>query len=216
MNHRLNRILRPLVHRVTDSRRVRQIHNEVLHRFPSLDVKQLKGKIVVDLGANRGDFSIWAAAKGAYVVAMEPDKVAFSYLVNRTSGYPNIFALNSAAVNETAILRLFFHVDRSKDPIGHTISSSIDINKENVSPNHFSEILGINLGAILGELDVFLLKVDVEGAEVQLWDDIKSRFSSIHYLLMETHQVQTKLDYSDFSTFIAKNELQDRWKLDWV
>ena len=216
MNHRLNRILRPLVHHVTDSRRVRQIHNEVVHRFPKFDEAQLKGKIVVDLGANRGDFSIWAASKGAFVIAMEPDKLAFSYLVNRTSGYPNVFVLNAGAVEKTAILRLYYHVSRSKDPIGHTISSSIDINKGNVSPNHFSEILGINLGAILGELDVFLLKVDVEGAELQLWEEIKTRFSSINYLLMETHSAQTKGNYSDFSTFITENQLQDRWKLDWV
>jgi hypothetical protein len=124
--------------------------------------------------------------------------------------------LNAGAVEKTAILRLYYHVSRSKDPIGHTISSSIDINKGNVSPNHFSEILGINLGAILGELDVFLLKVDVEGAELQLWEEIKTRFSSVNYLLMETHSAQTKGNYSDFSTFITENQLQDRWKLDWV
>ena len=216
MNHRLNRFLRPLVHRFTDSQRVRQIHNEVVQRFPSFDEAELKGKIVVDLGANRGDFSVWAASKGAFVVAMEPDKLAFKYLVNRTSGYPNVFVLNAGAVDTTEILRLYFHVNRSQDPIGHTISSSIDVNKGNVSPNHFSEILGINFGAMLGELEVFLLKVDVEGAEVQLWKDIKSRFTHIRYLLMETHQAQTNSDYSDFSTFIMKNQLQDRWKLDWV
>ncbi len=208
--------MRPLVHRATDSRRVSQIEKEVAKRFPGLERGQLQGKIVVDLGANRGDFSIWAASNGAFVIAMEPDKVAFNYLVNRTLRYPNIFVLNAGAVGKTAILRLYFHINRSKDPVGHTISSSIDINKANVSPNHFSEILGLNLGAILGELDIFLLKVDVEGAEVQLWDEIKSRFSNIHYLLMETHETQTSSDYSDFSKFIRKHKLQDRWKLDWV
>jgi hypothetical protein len=72
------------------------------------------------------------------------------------------------------------------------------------------------LDEFLGNLEVFLLKVDVEGAEVLLWEGIKIHSTNIKYLLMETHEHQIDSDYSDFSTFITKNDLQTRWKLDWV
>ena len=216
MNHQLFRLLRPFVHRFTDSRRIRKMDVEVLKRFPGFDAKKLQGKIVVDLGANRGDFTVWAANHGALVIAMEPDKTAFHYLAKRTASYANVFLLNAGAVAETSILKLYFHANRSKDPLGHTISSSIDANKKNVSVTNFEEILGINLGGMLGNLEIFLMKIDIEGAEVLLWDGIKSRHDNIQYLLMETHENQTSGDYSDFSSFIAANHLQEKWKLDWL
>ena len=216
MNHQLLRILRPFVHRFTDARRIRDIDNEVTSRFPQFDKSLLRGKVVVDLGANRGDFSVWAADQGASVISLEPDKTAFHYLVKRTSMYANVYLLNAGAVDKTSFLKLYFHANRSKDPLGHTISSSIDVNKKNVSASSFEEILGINLEGILGELDVFLMKIDIEGAEVLLWEGIKARSNRIEYLLMETHENQTSGDYSDFSAFIVKNQLQDKWKLDWI
>ena len=216
MNHQLLRVLRPFVHRFTDSRRTREMDLEVLKRFPGFDAKKLQGKIVIDLGANRGDFTVWAANHGALVIAMEPDKAAFHYLVKRTASYTNVFLLNAGAVAETSILKLYFHENRSKDPLGHTISSSIDANKKNVSVTNFEEILGINLDGMLGNLEIFLMKIDIEGAEVLLWDGIKSRYKQIQYLLMETHENQTSGDYSDFSSFIATNQLQEKWKLDWL
>ena len=208
--------MRPFVHQITDARRIRGIDHEVQLRFPNLDRSHLRGKIVVDLGANRGDFSIWAANLGAFVIAMEPDKTAFHYLARRTAKFPNIFLLNAGAVDKSSILKLYFHANRSKDPLGHTISSSIDVNKKNISTTNFEEILGLNLEAILGDLEVFIMKIDIEGAEVLLWESIKARSKRIAYLLMETHENQTSADYSDFSSFISANDLQEKWKLDWV
>ena len=216
MNHQLLRLLRPLVHHFTDARRIRQMESEVLERFPSFDTRNLEGKVVVDLGANRGDFSVWAANYGALVIAMEPDKTAFHYLAKRTAKFPNVFLLNAGAVAETSIINLYFHANRSKDPLGHTISSSIDANKKNISTNHFERILGIDLDGMLGNLEVFLMKIDIEGAEVLLWDGIKERSSRIKYLLMETHENQTRGDYSDFSSFIERKDLKNQWKLDWL
>ena len=216
MKHQLLRALRPFVHKITDARRIRGIDHEVQLRFPNLDRSQLRGKVVVDLGANRGDFSVWAASLGALVISMEPDKTAFHYLARRTAKFPNIFLLNAGAVDKSSILKLYFHANRSKDPLGHTISSSIDVNKKNISTSNFEEILGLNLEGILGELEVFLMKIDIEGAEVLLWQGIKARSNRIEYLLMETHEEQISADYSDFSSFIAANNLQGKWKLDWV
>lgn len=204
------------MHKFTDARRVRKIESEVLSRFPNFDLDELKGNLVIDLGANRGDFSMWAANYGAKVIAMEPDKTAFQYLVKRASKKSNVFALNAGAISKTSFVKLFFHANRSKDPLGHTISSSINPDKKNVSKTNFEEILGINLDEFLGNLEIFLLKVDIEGAEVFLWDGIKAHSTSIKYLLMETHENQIESDYSHFSKFIAKNDLQTRWKLDWV
>lgn len=216
MNHQLLRVLRPFVHRVTDARRTRNIEREVLSRFSNLKASELKGKLVIDLGANRGDFSVWAASCGAHVIAMEPDKTAFRYLMKRTSRLSNIFALNAGALNRTSFVKLYFHENRAKDPLGHTISSSIDAQKKNVSKINFEEILVINIEEILANFKVFLLKVDIEGAEILLWEGIKKYSRNIEHLLMETHENQIESDYSDFVQFIEKNELQKRWKLDWV
>lgn len=109
---------------------------QVEERF-DLSKIQLKGKLVIDLGANRGDFTKWAHNLGAKVIAVEPDPVAFHYLAKRVAKYKDVYLLNCAAYSETRLLNLYHHKNRANDPVGHTISSSLVAEKDNIDTSNF-------------------------------------------------------------------------------
>ena len=216
MFHQARRILRPIAHFHTDNERIKKISFEVNQRFPDLVNEFSANQVVIDLGANRGDFSVWAANHGCKVLAIEPDKTAFNYLIRRIKKFRNIYALNVGVYNQNAFIPLYHHSSRSKDPLGHSISSSINPSKKNVSVNYSEEIFVFKLESILDNLNVFILKIDIEGGEIQLLDTIMKHASKIEYLLMETHEHQLEYNYSMMQDFIEKNNLSHKWKLDWI
>ncbi len=62
------RILRPLYRPIRNKKNYQFINKEVKKRFDGLDLA-FENSIVIDLGANRGDFSNWAIRQGAFVIA---------------------------------------------------------------------------------------------------------------------------------------------------
>jgi FkbM family methyltransferase len=209
------RALRPFVRRYTDVKRLKKINYEVQIRF-GMGKFDLDGKVVIDLGANRGDFTMWAAGLGARVISLEPDPLAFHYLAKRVLNESRVYILNCAANNQTNFSNLYHHRNRGKDPLGHSISSSLNSNKANVSNTEYSQVLAIDLTAILSVDSIKLIKIDIEGGEINIWPTIKSHFSNIEFMLMEIHEA-AGLDFKiEVETFIKTNSLQDKWKIDWV
>ena len=102
-------------------------------RFDNLNAIQLKNSLILDLGANRGDFSKWALDQGASVIAFEPDKDAYLQLIKRLNKFENFFPLNSAVSNKTALSKFYFHKNKKIDPIGFSISSSLLEEKANIN-----------------------------------------------------------------------------------
>ncbi len=66
------------------------------------------GDIVIDIGANLGDYSKVFAESGAIVHAIEPVPETFGYLVSniRGSGTENVFFYNVAASSESGMLKM--------------------------------------------------------------------------------------------------------------
>ena len=209
------RTFRPFVHFLTDSRRVREIANEVHLRFPRLE-NDFEQSLIIDLGANRGDFSIWAASQNAIVIAVEPDPIAFAYLAKRTRDISTIHLLNCAVSNESKLGSLYHHINRSMDPLGHTISSSIDITKKNVDSNNFSQILILDINNLLNFPNIKLLKIDIEGGEKYIWKSIALNYTNIEYLLIEVHDSIGKAIKLEIQTFIESRGLSEKWKFDWI
>ena len=73
--NRFARILRSVYRPIRNRKNLKFINSEVLKRFGNLNLIHLKNSLVLDLGANRGDFSKWALDQGATVIAFEPDKI---------------------------------------------------------------------------------------------------------------------------------------------
>ena len=214
--NRLARIFRPVYRPIRNRRNLEFINSEVLKRFNNLNWIQLKNSLILDLGANRGDFSKWALDQGATVIAFEPDKDAYLQLIKRLNKFENFFPLNSAVSNKTALSKFYFHKNKKIDPIGFSISSSLLEEKANIDNSFFNSVLCIDLEVLIKELPIKLIKIDIEGAEALIWPAIKQNYQNIEYLLLEIHKTINKDLTSEIELFIKQNSLQNKWRTDWL
>ena len=214
--NRLARILRSVYRPIRNKKNLNFIDTEIFKRFSNLNVIELTNSLILDLGANRGDFSKWALDQGATVIAFEPDKDAYLQLIKRLNKFENFFPLNSAVSNKTGLSKFYFHKDKKIDPIGFSISSSLIEEKANIDNSFFNPVLCIDLEVIVKELPIKLLKIDIEGAESLIWPSVKQNYQNIEYLLLEIHRTINKDLTSEIELFIKQNGLQNKWRTDWL
>ena len=214
--NRLARILRSVYRPIRNKKNLKFIDTEIFKRFSNLNVIELKNSLILDLGANRGDFSKWALGQGATVIAFEPDKDAYLQLVKRLNKFENLFPLNLAVSNKTGLSKFYYHKDKKIDPIGFSISSSLVEEKANIDNSFFNPVLCIDLEVIVKELPIKLLKIDIEGAESLIWPAVKQNYQNIDYLLLEIHNTINKDLSSEIELFIEQNGLQNKWRTDWL
>jgi len=214
--NRFARILRSVYRPIRNRKNLKFINLEVLKRFDNLNLIQLNNSLILDLGANRGDFSKWALNQGATVIAFEPDKDAYLQLIKRLNKFENFFPLNSAISNKTGLGKFYFHKNKKVDPIGFSISSSLLEDKPNIDNSFFNSVLCIDLEVLIKELPIKLMKIDIEGAEALIWPTIKENYQNIEYLLLEIHKTINKDLTSEIELFIEQNGLQNKWRTDWL
>jgi FkbM family methyltransferase len=165
-----------------------------LHNFCSslLDANA----IVVDLGANRGYFSHGISQLyGCRAYAVEAS--------------PELFA----SIHESALVRKFNYAIAGEDkPLQFHLSTneesgSIKDLPDNLTDDRFVTVQGITLNSFLKENNidrVDLLKVDIEGAEVELFDSTSDEtLKKIGQIAVEFHDF---LDYFEFEDEIKKIE----------
>lgn len=128
------------------------------------------GDIAVDCGANVGEYTVRIARTGATVHAFEPNRVAFDALSSAVAGFPNVTLHHAALVTSAGPVKLYMHRRAKSDPLLRSVSSSLIVDKSNVSPDDFEMVDGVEIVAFMRGLGapVKLLKMDVEGAEVAL------------------------------------------------
>jgi FkbM family methyltransferase len=130
--------------------------------FPGLTPR--KGDRVVDVGANVGLYSLWAARKGATVTAYEPGPDAFTHLDRNVLG-KSITAIHAAVVGaepDGGTIRLYLDGERStRNTItARNIGNGAELANFVVTP-------ALSLATVLrGGCD--LLKIDCEGAEFDI------------------------------------------------
>ena len=141
---------------------------------------------IIDLGANVGFFSLWSVSiwNDAQILAIEPDPENFDQLNAQIQ-------LNKLTNVKTANLAIW-----TKDQTvsltrpEHSLNWSFKIS-ENTQWNDTVE--GLTLSSILarfGLVKIQLLKMDIEGAEFNLFQTesfLKELTNSVNHLIMETH-----------------------------
>jgi len=147
------------------------------------DIKfEKKPEVIIDLGANIGLASIFFLNKfpDCKVIAVEPEPSNFEILKRNTGKYPNFFAYNKAIWNKPAKLQIrdselgnwAFQVKEAKGEESNIIEA-------------------ISLGQIIKESNlsqIDVLKIDIEGAEVELFSGNCDEWLSItKYIIIETH-----------------------------
>jgi FkbM family methyltransferase len=150
------------------------------HRSYTKHLAMPSGSLVVDIGANVGVFSLFAARKARIVYALEPSATNFSLLCSNTASAGNIVPLNlaCAGVDGEALL------DVSSNPVSFSLSaSSTSANRETVGV--------ITLASLFDRYKIEycdFLKLDCEGSEFEIiLDSEPALIRRVKRIVMEYH-----------------------------
>lgn len=125
--------------------------------FDVLDKYIQPGKAFIDIGAWVGTLSIYAAKLGAKVISIEPDVQARKWLLENCEANDVVETVLACAVsNKRGSARL-----SNPNKFGDSMSSLTHGN------DNYIEVETIPLADLLGH-DICLIKIDVEGGEVNI------------------------------------------------
>lgn len=152
-----------------------------------------EGSVIIDCGANVGDISLLFAKRKVTVFAFEPDPIAFEILKQRTKNISNITCYKKGVGTANKTSRLFFHRGRSAhNHEAFSVSSSTISEKNNIDTENFIEIETIDLADFIELLEgeVALVKMDIEGAEIEVLEKLihQETYKKVGLLLVETHE----------------------------
>jgi FkbM family methyltransferase len=126
------------------------------------------GERWLDLGANIGTFSVWAAAQGCQVVAFEPERITFRVLQK------NVAAFHGVTPQRYAVVSGQFHHENDGKAVlslGHKGSewrNTLMKKKSELA----QEVPTVPIGLALRSFGPFDgIKADIEGAELAMFDD---------------------------------------------
>ena len=149
------------------------------------------GDIAIDCGANVGLVSAEFASRGATVHAFEPDPVAFEVLDSRFRDVSTVHCHNEAVSNANGRMEFYFRKERSQDPVAFSVGSTLLAEKTDVSTGSSIHVQVRRLADFLQQFErVRILKLDIEGAECDVLDDLLETelLSRIDLVLVETHE----------------------------
>jgi FkbM family methyltransferase len=160
----------------------RQVFVENEYDF-SADVQP---KVIVDAGANVGLASLYFANKypESKIIAIEPEKKNFEVLLKNVAPYPNIIALNAALWNKKGLINLvdpglgswgFMTEESSQDALGCYLHSVEAVSIDSLIDKF--QLPGINI-----------LKIDIEGAEKEVFADTSAWIGKVDSIIIELHE----------------------------
>ena len=165
-------------------------------------VSMLKpGDVVLDCGANLGNVTAPLAATGAHVHAFEPDPYAFEQLQRRFDGVANVTLHNAAVGPEAGSIRLMRADNFDDNPKGASVKSTvisggrrIDEDDANSIEVELIDLPAFIQGVVAEHGEVAFLKMDIEGAELELLEVMHARglIDPIRLTVAETHEKKFK------------------------
>lgn len=141
-------------------------------------------RVIIDAGANIGLATLYFASlyPSARIIAIEPEPSNFALLQANVENYPNITAIQAAIWNKNEVLQLS---DPGRGHWGFQIMA-----KENASQDSQYDVQGMTLDDIMAtyELDyIDYLKIDIEGAELEVFQDKPGWVSKVGVMVLELH-----------------------------
>ncbi len=145
--------------------------------------------LIIDCGANIGVTVLdWKSRwPGARIVCFEPDPFAFELLQKNidANDIPDVRCINAAVAGEEGTTTLFGDISRDGDARGN----SIDPNWGDRGDSGQVVVACKRLSRFLTER-VDFLKLDVEGVEQQVIDEITDQLRLVHAMYIEVHETQ--------------------------
>jgi FkbM family methyltransferase len=140
-------------------------------------------ELIIDGGAHIGCSAIWFALAfpNARIIAVEADKNNYDLLKRNVSAFKNITCVHGAIWGASGPVAI---ANPDQDPWGFTVRSVTDTSQA-------SAIMGITIGDLLassGENRIGLLKLDIEGAEREVFASrYESWLSATDAIMIELH-----------------------------
>ena len=144
-----------------------------------------KVDIILDLGANFGAASICFAIRhpNSTIISFEPVFETYKILDLNTKNFKSIFTYNIAASDQDGTADIY--IDKNK--LGR---SSLFSNHMNFNYNFSEKINIVNFYSFLRNNNIEkidILKIDVEGSELKIINNIKSFLKNISVIYIEIH-----------------------------
>jgi FkbM family methyltransferase len=151
-------------------------------------IAHLPPETIIDAGANIGLASIYFANKFPYakIIAIEPEMENFELLKKNVSKYPNIIPLCAALWDRVGQINLF---DTGLGTNAYMVSDSGIIK----TPKHDlrSLVNTVTIEKILKDYNldrVDILKIDIEGAEKEVFNNSKDWIQKVNAIIIELHE----------------------------
>lgn len=137
------------------------------------------GHLFLDVGANVGSYTIWAAELGADVIALEPAEDTFALLMENIAlnGYP-VDAIQAAAGAACGTARF----TNGRDSVNH------------LDPLGSVQTRVVTIDSLIGDRRVAGMKVDVEGFEIDVLRGCERALSERRIGLVQLEWNGTSLD----------------------
>ncbi len=153
----------------------------------SFDVKR-QPKIIVDAGANIGLASLYFASKfpDSKIIAIEPEESNFELLKKNVAPYDNIIPIRGALWHENKMINL---VDPNLGNWGFMTQEQDGVGESFGGVVH--EVQGMTVDAIMKEQGIEhidILKIDIEGAEREVFRDPSAWVRKVDALIVELHE----------------------------
>lgn len=152
------------------------IYNIIVLREHEVD-SGYRAESVIDAGANMGASVVYFANRfpKARIVAIEPEATNFELLERNTRGYENITLIQGAVWPDDVPLKL---VNCGADKWAFRFAPAEEAGPETV--------VGVSMNDLVGE-GVDLVKVDIEGGELEVFQQRVEWLAKIDMLLIEIH-----------------------------
>ncbi len=209
-------------------------NNQAVDLFSAATDNLTPDDIAIDCGANVGKFTVKMAESGARVLAYEPDENLMPRLNKLSDQYPNLTVYNSAVGVASGTVKLFRSPYYDSNPISESIKNTIvptaktrstDGGWREMDDKNFSEVELVNLIELLQNLirengKVSLLKLDVEGAELEILEEMLrlDLFDNIDFTVAEMHGFripETKARIAALKKGIRQKWPIERVNFDW-
>lgn len=176
------------------------------------------GDVVVDLGANVGEVCEYFLARKAAVHAYEPNPHAFAVLKERTGRNPRITLYPFAVSNYEGRADLWLHQQHRDSEVVYSQGGSLQKEKDNVG----EDSLAVEVRHIRDVLNMHdrirLLKIDIEGGEYDIMDEVLAQAGKIDHILLETHENKStafREKHEQMMAAIAASGHADKIYTDW-
>lgn len=145
---------------------------------------------IIDAGSNIGIATLFFKSKypSANILCFEPDPYNFAILQQNIliNNLQNVTIVEAALAKNTGFTSFYGEIDEGSDTRGNSIS---EIWGKQRSTTKAITVKAVQLSSYINH-EIDLLKMDIEGAEQQVLEDLKEKLCLVKALIIEVHETQ--------------------------